>query len=341
MTRIQMISESESAGAGDGIEEVPLRAGARWTPRDRPLILIGESHEWMARSLASVIAPRGFDVIHAFTADDIVQECRQRLPDVIVLGSRLSGRDSVEVCRDLRRVPDTGAVTPLIVLTSLQISQAERLELFEAGAWDCIRFPEQVPELLLKLQTFATAKTRAEQGLREGFLDVETGLYNSKGLLRRARDESAEAWRYSTPLACVAMAPDAITESRLKDDPALELRLVRRVSELLRAEMRSSDVIARLDRLQFAVLAPSTDGAGATIFARRLMDAFDLTFEREPLFEDHAVVFQAGSFGVEDIRKEALDAEKLLRRARAALKHAREEGPGRRIEPYQNGRAAS
>jgi PleD family two-component response regulator len=340
MPKIQMTSETElpePVKAG----ETPLRTTRRWTPRDRPLVLIGESHEWMARSLASVIAPRGYDVIHAFTPDEIVQESRLRLPDVIVLGARLPGRDCVEICRDLRRVPESGAVTPILVLTSLQISQAERLELFWAGAWDCIRFPEQVPELLLKIQTFAMAKSRAEQGLREGFLDVETGLYNLQGLLRRARDESAEAWRYSTPLACVAMAPDEATEERLREDPDREFNLVQRVSELLRTEMRGSDVIARLDRLQFAVLAPSTDGVGATIFARRLIDAFDLIFEREPLFRDHPVVFQAGSFGVEDIRKEGLDAEKLLRRASAALKRARDEGPGRRIEPYQNGRIAS
>lgn len=313
----------------------------RWSPRDRPLVLIGERHEWMARSLASVIAPRGYDVFHAFTAEDIVQETRQRTPDVIVLGAKLPGKDSVDICRDLRRIPEIGSVTPIIVLTSLQVSQAERIEVLEAGAWDCIRFPEQVPELLVKLQNFSKAKATAERGLREGLLDQETGLYNLRGLLRRARDESAEAWRYSTPLACVALAPDPESEKHIGADQKLEHQVVRRVSEILRSEVRSSDVVARLGRLQFAILAPSTDGMGAAVFARRLIEAFDLELERTPPLEDRPVVFQAGCFGVQDIRKEGLDADKIVRRAATALKKARADGPSRRIEPFGNGQAAA
>lgn len=314
---------------------------SRWSPRDRPLILIGERHEWMARSLASVIAPRGYDIFHAFTAEDIAQETRQRIPDMIVLGAKLPGKDSVDICRELRRIPEIGPVTPIIVLTSLQVSQTERVEVLEAGAWDCIRFPEQVPELLAKLQNFARAKASAERGLREGLLDQETGLYNLRGLLRRARDESAEAWRYSTPLACVALGPDPESEEQISADERLEFQLVRRVSEILRAEVRSSDVVARLGRLQFAVLAPSTDGVGASVFARRLVEAFDLELEKAPPLEDRPVVFQAGCFGVQDIRKEGLDADKIVRRAATALKKARSEGPSRRIEPYSNGRQAA
>lgn len=335
-TRSEMDLPSE-----EGAAEARAAMPQRWKLRDRPLVLIGERHEWMARSLASVIAPRGYDIFHAFTAEDIVQETRQRMPDVIVLGAKLPGTDCVDICRDLRQIPEIGSVTPIIVLTSLQISQSERIEVLESGAWDCIRFPEQVPELLVKIQNFAQAKAGAERGLREGLLDQETGLYNLRGLLRRARDESAEAWRYSTPLACVVLAPDPESEERLSSDDRLEHQMVRRVSEMLRAEVRSSDVVARLNRLQFAVLAPSTDGVGATVFARRLVEAFDLELEADPPLEDRTVVFQAGCFGMQDIRKEGLDADTLVRRATTALKKARSEGPSRRIEPYGNGRVAS
>jgi len=325
---------------GNTDDHVPPSSQRR-TLRDRPMVLIGERHEWMARSLASVIAPRGYDIFHAFTADDILQETRQRMPDVIVLGAKLPGKDCVEICRDLRRIAEIGPVTPIVVLTSLQVSQAERLEFLEAGAWDCISFPEQVPELLVKVQTFAQAKATAERGLREGLLDPETGLYNLRGLLRRARDESAEAWRYSTPLACVSLSPDPESEKRLLEDQDKELKLVRRVSETLRSEMRSSDVLARLGRLHFGVLAPSTDGVGASIFARRLIEVFDMMLESDPLIPDHPIVFQAGCYGVQDIRKEGLDAEKMVRRANTALKRARTEGPGRRVEPYREDRLAS
>jgi PleD family two-component response regulator len=313
----------------------------RRTLRTQPLVLIGERHEWMARSLASVITPRGYDIFHAFTADDIVLETRQRRPDVIVLGARLPGKDCVQICRDLRLIGETGPVTPIVVLTSLQVSQSERLEFLEAGAWDCIRFPEQVPELLMKIQTFAHAKVTAELGLREALLDGETGLYNFRGLLRRARDESAEAWRYSTPLACVTLAPDEASEGRILNNEELLAEFIRRTSEILRSETRSSDVLARLDRIRFGLLAPSTGGAGAAILARRIVETLDTAFATEPLLEGEPVTFQAGCYGVQDIRKEGLDAEKIIRRTHTALKRARAHGPSRRVEPYDQGRLVS
>jgi GGDEF domain-containing protein len=80
---------------------------------------------------------------------------------------------------------------------------------------------------------------------------------------------------------------------------------------------------------------------GATIFARRLIEVFDMLMESDPMLPNAPVVFQAGCFGVQDIRKEGLDAEKIVRRAHAALKRARTEGPGRRVEPYSQDRMAS
>lgn len=322
-------------------DPTPTPLPERRTPRDQPLVLIGERHEWMARSLASVITPRGYDIFHAFTADDIARETRLRRPDVIVLGARLPGKDCVQICRDLRLIGEIGPVTPIVVLTSLQVSQSERLEFLEAGAWDCIRFPEQVPELLMKIQTFAHAKVTAEMGLREALLDAETGLYNFRGLLRRARDESAEAWRYSTPLACVTLAPDEASEKRILEDEDLLAELIRRTAEILRSETRSSDILARVERVRFGVLSPSTDGAGAAVFARRIIETLDAAFTANPLFEGEPLTFQAGCYGVQDIRKEGLDAEKIVRRTHTALKRARSHGPSRRVQPYDQGRLVS
>ncbi|TVR66591.1 MAG: response regulator [Gemmatimonadales bacterium] len=307
--------------------------------RTRPLILIGERHEWMARSLASVLAPRGFDVTHAFTAESLIRTARQRRPDLIVLGAKLPGRDGVRLCRDMQALAEVGAVTPILVLTSLQVSHTDRLEFLQAGAWDCIRFPEQVPELLAKLQTFARAKTTADVGLREGLLDPETGLYNQRGIFRRARDETAEAWRYLTPLATLVLAPDPVAEDRVMDDPAALATLVERTSEVLRAETRSSDVLARLDRCRFGIVTPSTNGEGAVTFAHRLIDRLDAHLVG-CLVAGDTPRFQVGCYGVDDIRSEGIDAEKLMRRAETALTHARSEGPEHRVHLFGAPRAS-
>lgn len=301
--------------------------------RTRPLILIGERHEWMARSLASVVAPRGFDVAHAFTANSLVRTARQRRPDLIVLGAKLPGRDGIRLCRDLQALAEVGAVTPIVVLTSVRVGHTDRLEFLQAGAWDCIQFPEQVPELLAKIQTFARAKATADVGLREGLLDPETGLYNQRGIFRRARDETAEAWRYLTPLAALVMAPDPATEEHIADDPQALALLVERTSEVLRAETRSSDVLARLDRSRFGIVTPSTNGNGAVTFAQRLIERLDEHLAGcIPGMEPPR--FQIGCFGVDDIRADDVDAETLVRRAESALTQVRSREGEQRVYLY-------
>jgi len=319
--------------------EVAEPAAERRSIRTRPLILIGERHEWMARSLASVVAPRGFDVTHAFTAESLIRTARQRRPDLIVLGAKLPGRDGIRLCRDLQALAEVGAVTPILVLTSLQVSHSDRLEFLQAGAWDCIRFPEQVPELLAKLQTFSRAKATADVGLREGLLDPETGLYNQRGIFRRARDETAEAWRYLTPLATLVLAPDPAMEERVLEDPAALATVVERTSEVLRAETRSSDVLARLDRCRFGIVTPSTNGEGAITFAHRLIEQLDAHLVG-CVVGGNTPRFQVGCYGVDDIRSEGIDAETLMQRAETALAHARTEGTERRIHLFGEPRAS-
>lgn len=313
--------------------ELSLPQDERAVVRRRPFLLIGERHEWMARSLASVIAPLGFDVAYAFNGPSLLRVARQRHPDLVLLAGKVPGWDGLQLCRNLQALPEIGPAIPIVVLTSLRISHANRMAFLKAGAWDCIQFPEQVPELLAKIETFTRARLADAQGAREAIFDPETGFYTENGVLHRVQSEVEEARMNASPVAALILAPDPGTEAEKMKDPASWPPLVQPMAQVLRSETESTDVLARLARFRFAIVSPSTTLNGATRLAHRLAHQVDVHLS-EAFRASSAPVVQVGCYIVEDPEAEEVDGETLLSRAATALSRAHSEGPERRVGLY-------
>jgi hypothetical protein len=83
-------------------------------------------------------------------------------------------------------------------------------------------------ELVAALGVFVLAKLDAEHARSTGLVDEMTGVYNIRGLSRRAEELAAHAARCRTALGCVFLSPD--TEAG-----AVPLALVRRIAAALRS----------------------------------------------------------------------------------------------------------
>jgi GGDEF domain-containing protein len=122
--------------------------------------------------------------------------------------------------------------------------------------------------MLARCGAWIRAKRHAARTAESGLADPETGLYNLRGLLRRARELAGAARRGegNPVLACVALhaggvgAPSAAA-------------LVRQVSAACGGVGRVTDVFARTGTREFAILAPATSAAGAERLLERLRGA--------------------------------------------------------------------
>src|SRR5207245_1875356 len=85
----------------------------------------------------------------------------------------------------------------------------DRVAALRAGAWGCLSEPFDAEEVLALIGTFGAAKLAADRARVAGLVDEETGLYNVRGLTRRAREVASHASRAHAALACVVLAPDA------------------------------------------------------------------------------------------------------------------------------------
>jgi diguanylate cyclase (GGDEF)-like protein len=298
-----------------------------------PLVLIANDQEWSARSLESILGPSGYAVVRAYTGQQALERARTSQPDLIILDAQMPDMHGFEVCRALRGDPRFSATTPIVITTSGPSGRTQRLEAYRAGAWEFLGQPLDGEALLLKLNTFLESK-REVDGLREeNLLDPGTGLYNMRGLSRRAREIGAEAFRRRDPVACVVFAPD--TEEGEEQTPEEEARRMSdQVALLFRQAGRASDAIGRLGMAEYGVIAPATGPDAAVRLARRLGGAV----ESSPIpirGGERTLKLRAGYCAVPDFAESSVDAVELLLRATTALRDLKREGPaGERIRAF-------
>jgi len=212
----------------------------------------------------------------------------------------------------------------VVMTTAGPASRSQRLDAYRAGVWEYLSLPVDAEALILKLSAFVRAKREIDRSREESLLDDSTGLYNVRGLARRAREMGAEASRRHSPLACVAVT--ASVPGGVSDE--IDPRLAEELGDLCRRTARSSDAVGRLGRSDFAILAPATDDAGAVRLAERLREG-----AAAALFGNGASVagyeLRAGYCAYQDFSKSPVDAVELLLRAATALRHVRAaEGAG-------------
>jgi DNA-binding response OmpR family regulator len=88
---------------------------------------------------------------------------RARVPDLVVLDLMLPGVDGLEVCRTLRRTPETRAL-PIIMLTA-RTEEADRVAGLELGADDYVTKPFSPSELVARVGALLRRAQRwAESG---------------------------------------------------------------------------------------------------------------------------------------------------------------------------------
>jgi diguanylate cyclase (GGDEF)-like protein len=290
------------------------------------VVLIASKQEWTSRSLESILAPRGYIVLKAYTRRQTLEQARRDEPDAIILDAHLPDGDGYELCRQLRAELLITPSTPIILTVPHPPTRRDRLAALQAGAWDCLGEPPDAEELLAILDVFVPAKLDADQARTEGLVDETTGLYNVRGLTRRARELASSASRRHGPLACVMLAPDPSPEEVEGVPEDAHAAVLRRIAGKLRSTARVSDAIGRLGPSAFAVVAVDTDGAQARQLAERLASA--ILADPAPADPLPAFRLRGGCHGVPDFHAASIDTVELMLCATAALQKARSDPAG-------------
>jgi PleD family two-component response regulator len=303
------------------------------TSRDHPpLVVIANSQEWHVRTLESILGPHGYAVLRAYTGKQALERCRTGRPDIIIVDTDLPDMDGLELCRTLRDDPLISPSTPILVTSPGHSSRQKRLAAFKAGAWDFLGATPDSEELPLRLDAYVSAKFDADRAREESLLDQLSGLYNVRGLARRARELGSHAFRNHEALACVVFSPIVADVGNAAEVEAAAAAAVGQLSRALRDLGRTSDAIGRLGPSEFAVIAHGIDSAGAVKMAQRFTDALRSAAGTE----SNPMRIAAGFDAVPDYHDAPMDPADMLAHATIAMRLSRSDAGGDLIRRFES-----
>lgn len=163
------------------------------------------------------------------------------------------------------------------------------------------------------------------------YLDSLTGLGNRRFILEQLRSELPRAVRYDHPMTIFLFDIDHM--SRVNEDYGQDVgdEVLRTVAEMVRTQVRETDIVARYDGEQFLVLCPNTDRASSQFLTERLRRRIaELSFDgvRDGEVVEFGVTISLGILTVQGENTE-FDVEAVLQAVHQALDSAKLGGVNR------------
>ena len=142
-------------------------------------ILIVDDEKDIVDLISYNLEKEGFATVKTYDGESALQLVKAKRPDLVLLDLMLPGIRGLEVCKFIRRNPDTETL-PIIMLTA-KGDQVDKILGFEMGADDYITKPFNVRELIARVRAvLRRTEVPADSEKREQF--VYKGLlidYNS------------------------------------------------------------------------------------------------------------------------------------------------------------------
>jgi two-component system phosphate regulon response regulator PhoB len=116
----------------------------------KPFILVVEDEPALVTLLRYNFEAAGYEVATAPDGDEALMAIAERRPDLVVLDWMLPSISGLEVCRQIRRKPETRDV-PVIMLTA-RGEEADRVRGLDSGADDYVTKPFSPAELVARVR---------------------------------------------------------------------------------------------------------------------------------------------------------------------------------------------
>ncbi len=141
-------------------------------------ILLVEDDPALVELLVYHFEREEFEVSTTPDGEDALLMARESPPDLVILDWMLEGVSGIEVCRQLRRHPETANV-PIIMLTA-RGEESDRIRGFETGADDYVTKPFSPKELVARVIAVLRRVRPALAGERLHYADLEMDVVGHK-----------------------------------------------------------------------------------------------------------------------------------------------------------------
>lgn len=238
-------------------------------------VLVADDSGAMRSILRRQLLAAGLEVVEATGGADAVRQARATRPDLVLLDVDMPELDGFQVMSVLRT--DEAVRDVPVIFLSGRVDTSELVEGLDLGAFDYVKKPCDVDELIARVRAGLRWKARADELRRLatdldalGSTDALTGLPNRRALQHQLGVLAAEARVKEENLVVAIVDVDhfkAVNDTC--GHPAGDA-VLREVAHRLRSAMRPGQVLGRWGGEEFVALAPALSGEAAQRFGERL-----------------------------------------------------------------------
>ena len=302
------------------LEEITVSKGKKVLPVS---VLIIESEDEMTNYFKEIFEPHGFLIYTAATAKRGIELASALRPAVILLDFTLPDMLSFDLIKEIKEQPATKEI-PIFILTERDLSVEDRMGLVGKIERIVQKYAFDTHELIGHIKELELLYPR-----RAGLVDDLTGVFSHRYFQIRLAQEVERATRYKLPLNLLLLDLDFFDDYVKKHGDYYGNMTLKKVAELLRKNIRGSDIVVRYGGDSFAIILPNTVVSAALSMSNR----FNAIVKNYPfIYEDSLPKGHiTASIGLTFL--DGQTTEEFLLCAEKALTQALDKG-GDRVEVY-------
>ena len=291
--------------------------------------LIVEDDEDQRVLLTRILQSRGHEVVACGTSEEGLSAYQRNLFPLVILDIMLPDMNGMELCREMRLVPESAQT---VILFATGVDGREGLEeALSAGADDYLTKP-LTGELLHVRLTIAERQIRALQRqkqreldlMRDALRDPVTDLPNRQLFFERLDRAARRHAREDGAFSVLYVDLDGFREINEKHGRDWGDRVLREVGERLEPCVRPVDTVARMEGDEFILLLDGVNNVSEPVrLAHRIHQALST-----PFYIEDREVFSSVSIGIALSQTGFERPSDMVRDAKTASRTARaEDGP--------------
>lgn len=247
-----------------------------------PSILLVSGSDLVHKSISRLLIDK-FNVLHAYDAEQAWDNLVRENSILVVLCELSLAIDDDALLHRIRHANHKSlAILPVLVLVGERDDEAMLDTAFSGGATDYIDLPFSSVELKVRIRLHAQiygkyyedADFELEQNMPS---DILTGVMQEKYYLSRLDQEIGFSIRHQLYISAAMIKIDGADQVEEKYGRKIFKAINHAVSKIIGQQIRREDAFAFLDDETFAVLYPVTNGMGAQVAVRRIIDKINKT----------------------------------------------------------------